>query len=667
MTQPSPKTSQRNTSTTTHHSPTTHPTHPLPSAAGILTALLIPAILFSVHLPSVNLTAPKQLIAYLIFAPLTALFLADLIRRRRMLPEPSAILFSWRRRAIGSLMALIIMMLLWRMVPGGIMIRREVSRILPGLIIALFWWFSGVSRQLQSMVHRVFAVSAAILALGGVAQILGLDPVDWEYSFREGVFSFMGHPNMLAPCLVMGLACQWGLARAEDHRHHRRLWGCLVPLTAGCLVLTFSKGAWFGVMLALCIAAILLGTHRLRLVIVSLCVAAVLIGIIAVAAGWVMPERLVADNSLRPAIWSASLTIPDTPIQWLIGRGPGTWFIHFPSHRSPIFLHTFRRTENIRHAHSEPVEFLVETGLTGVLLVILLITFYVRSLIRARKDRSLYPGETAAFWGVLAVLIHSTVSVNFRTFSVWTVFWIFWAFSRITHRSPEPAVSQPAAVSPWDRWVHAVVIVLVGISLFLSVGGIRQGFRAMQSATALYQGQTLRGSGDLHGAVTQLERAAALDPGNLDARYDLAVTLYEAGQYERSEKVFDTIAVIAPDFQRIHMNRAILYLQWGRRTGRRDLLEHARKAIERELALNDKDANHYILGSVEMALGNIDAGKEAFRVFLDRMAATRAEMERLRQFRRGETLEMVVPKNWELLLQMEAAAQSVLEKNEAAP
>ncbi|HPQ39358.1 MAG TPA: hypothetical protein PLV45_03200, partial [bacterium] len=240
-------------------------------AAVWMTALMIPVVFFAVHLPSVNMTAPKELLGYGLFMPLSILYLVVLSRGCRITGEINRANTAVRRWTVGLLSLFIMMMAAWGVatvaghgLSGGIMIRREILRIIPGVIIALFWWHTGVTLRFQRIVHGVFAVSAVPLALGGIAQILGLDPVGWAYSFREGVFSLMGHPNMLAPCLVMGMACQWGLGREAQSRAFRIVWWSLLPVTGVCLIITFSKGAWAGALIAWIISVTLLGEPRFR-------------------------------------------------------------------------------------------------------------------------------------------------------------------------------------------------------------------------------------------------------------------------------------------------------------------------------------------------------------------------------------------------------------------
>jgi len=615
--------------------------------------LMIPVICFAYYLPSLDLTSPKMFLSYILFSVLTVVFLIQ------QAVFPSGKLSHWKEPMTLALAAsgYILVYWIWYILTRDVFVQRELIRILPGVTIAIICWQSGISELQQRIFHRIFAITTVIVALGGIAQILGLDPVSWKYSFKEGVFSTMGHPNILAPTLIIGIASLWVSGKNASKKSVQFIWWSLIPILIICLIVTFSKGAWAGFIISLILTITIFSPSktRSRILIISLVVILIIPAVVLVNGNSF--HRILSDNTLRPAIWKSSLNILDTPTHWVAGRGPGSWFIHFPSARNRMFLHMFRRTENIHHAHNEYIEQLTETGLVGAGLFLLIFYLYFKIVLKRSRKQLLLPAEKASFFAILAMLIHGFVSINLRTFSLWTLFWLCAAFALITNKSDKISESfiKKTQVIHLAKWI---TLCFVTASFCLSYSGISHSAGAMRSVADLYQGRIRMDKPDKTEAINFMKTAIEHDPCNLDAEYDLAVTLYDAGLFSESEEHFSNIRKIAPDFQRIHLNQAILYLQWGKQTENAEILQNARREIIRELELNNLDENYYILGTIEFSMGNIPESKTAFREFINRMDQNRAEMKKLQGFRQSDAIELVKPKNWDMLLKMETIARS---------
>ncbi|MBN1296555.1 O-antigen ligase family protein [bacterium] len=637
----------------------------------VATAGVVPLLMFAVDIPSVDMTSPKFFLGLCASTLLMAAYSLYLLRSRphETATDPTAATGCSRPISGQWILSLLFVMnLIWLAVSlaGQPIITHEITRILPGMGVALFWWYTGVTRKQQQVVFSVVAGAGWMMALGGIAQFAGLDPVPWQYSFQEGVFSFMGHPNILAPCLVMALAGQAAAGTATVSRYGRWVWWSMIPVTLLALLLTKSKGAWAGAVLSLAMSSLCLGRRQVRRTALTIITVLLMVAGVFLIGHGSSRGQFLSDLALRPAIWKSSLNMIDSPVRLLIGRGPGTWFIHFPASRGASFLHRFRRTENIRHAHNEYIEQITESGVIGTALFLCLTAGFFFDVIRTRNSRRLTPYEITAFWAVPAVLFHAAVSINLRGFALWTVFWIFWAFSRESGQAT-PARSSDVLVRPLNHSPRSLllnrsvpragVVSLLLLTGIVSAAGVIPAFGSMRSASDQYQGRVRMGGVDGDAAVAFLTRAADRNPLNLDARYDLAVSLFESGRYGDAERTFDAVRLIAPDFQRIHMNRTILYLEGGRRDNRPELFARALAAIQRELLLNDVDENHYLLGAVEAALGDDVAARDAFEAFLVRMDRNRDDLNRLGQLRGAESVALVRPKNWEMLEQMEDAAR----------
>lgn len=621
------------------------------------TILLLVMIGCVIQFPSVDLTTPKQFYGTLIILGMVVIWFVLLVYRSESTDTLHASVFRHVPSHFLVTLTYFAYMAIRSLSDGAPLTTRELLRISPGIILAVVWWSVVLSRKQHTTIYSGFASVSGILAAGGIFQWLGLDS-SWNYAFQEGVFSTIGHPNMLAPFLVTGMVVSLALGITARHRFIRYFWYLLMALNTFCLLLTASKGAWLGAIIAGVLLVVTGNLPRVRYGVLAALIAISLIACVYCSVAEIKPARILSDFSLRPAIWKDTLTIPQTPAQWLLGTGPGTWFIHFPEARSPQFLPRFRRCENVRHAHCEYLEQLTESGIIGLILFLGVILSWCRWMLSRYKNKRATLLETAVLFSVIAIAFQGIVSVNFRSFSVWMLFW-FLLGTGYSHSTSETDQQSNDVIASL-RWI-LILFALTGFGILWH--GVTVSYGIMHSASCQYQGQIQMGSGRKDIAIECLNKAITWDPCNLDATYDLAVTNYETGRYADSEQLFRQIQTIAPDFQRIHMNLAVLYLDWSQSMDRQDLLQTAHNEITREISLNDLDENYYLLGVIEAARGNSGASHNAFLEFLMRMDTNRKAQKTLCDIRGSDPQELVRPSNWDLLLQMERYARQQVNRD----
>ena len=236
-----------------------------------------------------------------------------------------------------------------------------------------------------------------ITSVIGIRQLYG-DPrslARWSdaNSLAEGtirIYSTLDNPNLLGgfllPTLPLALVAllRWpGLAR--------RLFA-LTSLVVGlvALVLTYSRGAWMGMVVALAAISLFLVLRRSRswpplwrrlfplllllggttaLVVLVAAVEPLRVRVLSLVAG-----REDSSNNFRMNVWSSVLAmIRDRP--WLgIGPGNNAFNLIYPLYQQPKF--------NALSAYSIPLEWAVEAGIPGLLAGIGLFLCAVRTGLR---------------------------------------------------------------------------------------------------------------------------------------------------------------------------------------------------------------------------------------------------------------------------------------------
>lgn len=316
----------------------------------------------------------------------------------------------------------------------------------------------------------VFALGLAVTALGFLQAATSADLIYWTRPTTRDVPPFGPYYNHdhAANLIVMGMAVGLGILASQASRWNAadvpprgdlaragRLGGALLAMLAA-VVFCNSRGALLAASLAgagtaLAAAGFVSGRpRRLGLLagasasaaLVWLCLYAYVHG--GAAAGAPMDRSV----SARLLIYADSLRwLRDSP---LFGTGLGSFPAVFPSYQDQALR------ASVAHAHSDWLEFLGETGLTGAAAALgaflLLLGASVRAWHRARSRemRALIGGALAA---VLAFAAHSLFEFSFQIPANAVLFWALagfllsapaWADKNERARASSPPAAGPA-------------------------------------------------------------------------------------------------------------------------------------------------------------------------------------------------------------------------------
>jgi putative inorganic carbon (hco3(-)) transporter len=263
--------------------------------------------------------------------------------------------------------------------------------------------------------------------------------VDQESAFSKTtrVYSYLGNPNLLAGYLLPAVIFSLVAVFVWQGWIKKALALTMFVVNTACLILTFSRGGWIGLVVAfLTVMALLIywwsiemppfwRTWSLPIILGGL------IGVLLLAMIFVEPVRLrvvsiFADrkdssNNFRRNVWDAVFEmIRDRPI---IGIGPGHGSFNkiYPLYQRPRYT--------ALSAYSILLEVTVETGFVGLaaFLWLVIVTFNTAFLQmqRLRKLRS-----ADGFWLIGAIatmagmLAHGTVDTVFYRPEVNSLWWL---------------------------------------------------------------------------------------------------------------------------------------------------------------------------------------------------------------------------------------------------
>ncbi len=288
-------------------------------------------------------------------------------------------------------------------------------------------------------------LSASAVSVIGILQyftdsLIGADAwIDAEMfeDISGRVVSTLENPNMLAEYLILLLplaAAQLLTCRQRQYRTAAFFASCLV---LGCIVLTWSRGAWLGLLAGLLLFLLIWNRRTIYLILAGAAAVPFLPA--------VLPASIVSrfssigniadtSTSYRVNIWRGTLRMLRD--YWVsgIGIGEAPWYLVYPRY-------SLAAIETAPHAHNLYLQILTELGVVGLALLLILLFLYFQNTFTYCRELSLarpeFPGpdagrETTALrleaaapmCGIFAVLIQGLTDYSWYNYRVYLMFWL---------------------------------------------------------------------------------------------------------------------------------------------------------------------------------------------------------------------------------------------------
>jgi putative inorganic carbon (HCO3(-)) transporter len=313
------------------------------------------------------------------------------------------------------------------------------------LYLLLFVWMTRLLRSplLRSIIIGVYLHISLLVSAAGIRQfIFGADAlatwvdVNSSLAGTTRVYSYLGNPNLLAS-YVMPAVMLSAVALFAWKRWLPKLLAAVMLITnSACLVLTFSRGGWIGLVIG-GFALLLLLVHwysvhlpRFWRIWAIPIVLGVTTGMMIVAVMGVAPlrDRVASifagrddsSNNFRINVWLSVIEMIKT---WpILGIGPGNVAFNrlYPLFQQPGF--------SALSAYSILLEVTLETGIIGLTAMVwLLLVIFNQGWMQLQRLRQLRSVE--AFWliGAIATLVgmlaHGIVDTVWYRPQISTLWW----------------------------------------------------------------------------------------------------------------------------------------------------------------------------------------------------------------------------------------------------
>lgn len=396
--------------------------------------------------------------------------------------------------------------------------------------------------RIRSLV-RTLVLASGVVALYGLGQAVGIDPIDWQRLPFEAnrPFATYGNPDLLGGYLMFPLLLSIGLALSEKDVRWRFAYWAIFVMNGLVLLMSFVRGAWIGGFVGLVVFAIAASRARIKLTGMDWSfIGAGAAGGVAVAAASLTVKSSVMNFYSRIVsifqfnrgsaltrfqIWEAAVdAIAERPI---LGWGADTFRLLFPRFKPAEYVAAAGYLSVADNVHNYPLQVATALGIPGLALLYGLFIFAL--IVSARHafargtgtDRLLVSGVWAA---VVAYLVHLLfgLSVTGSTVFLWLCIGLL--------LSPIAAPRELRAPS-WGVWVVPVVVLAVLVGTVLNI-------RFLAADNAYMQARIM--SRGLE-RVDNAQRAVELNPYNDMYRAEVALAWQDA---------FINIAVAADPTQR---------------------------------------------------------------------------------------------------------------------
>lgn len=274
--------------------------------------------------------------------------------------------------------------------------------------------------QLRHLVYLIIGIGA-FLSLFGLFKYFGANPFPWwDYSdiqqSTERLSATFGNPDHLAGYMEMAIPLTLGFFITGFSAGKRVLMVYIAVILLAALILSLSRGGWFGLLagLSFIFLALMKDRHFKKKKLVGSITGGLLAVALIVLSTTPVVERILTmtertpETNLHSRLLGWQGVVKMINAHPLVGTGPGTFASAFTQYQ-PAGLAKQRYM-----AHNDYLHFIAEIGLPLIIVMVWMIMALYRKGFKKLKNRSrLVRGTTlGAMAGITAILIHSASDFN---------------------------------------------------------------------------------------------------------------------------------------------------------------------------------------------------------------------------------------------------------------
>ena len=304
-----------------------------------------------------------------------------------------------------------------------------VSLLMCAFILFAFLLENAIRTRSQlDLLIRLMVFCATLVALYGIFQYFfrtGYQSEAWVDSDMFSSITFrvpstFQNPNMTGQYLLLmiplGGACLLGAKEWDERILYLFCCGAMVV----CMLLTFARGAWLGLLAAGVIFLLLLAPRLILLAPIALVVLALVLPDVVISRFTSIGDLSDNSTSYRLSIWIGSAAMLKD--YWLCGIGPGTEAFNLVY---PLYS---LGTADAQHSHSLYLQTLCDGGVFTLFALLATLLSLARVLcisLTKKLDWQMRLWLVAILAGLAGFLVQGATDYSFYNYRVAMVFWAF--------------------------------------------------------------------------------------------------------------------------------------------------------------------------------------------------------------------------------------------------
>lgn len=308
---------------------------------------------------------------------------------------------------------------------------RNIALLMIAFVLSYFVVINTIENEKQfKFILYIFSIAAVITAFYGLYQYMFGDLYSQAWLDKEmfedikmRVYSTFENPNVYGEYLILAIPIIAGLLWTEKGIFKKLFWLGSLGVTMLALALTFSRGCWLGIILAIGLLAIMIDRRF------------ILLGIVALLfLPFVLPESIInrflsignmgdSSTSYRVYIWMGTLAM--LADYWFSGIGLG-----ITSFNTIYPIYSYNNI-SAPHSHNLYLQLVVEFGIVGLIIFLgMLYNFYKETIISICKKKNILTSSLIA--GVSGFMLQSMFDHTWYNYRVVLIFWIIIAFGLVS-------------------------------------------------------------------------------------------------------------------------------------------------------------------------------------------------------------------------------------------
>ncbi len=309
--------------------------------------------------------------------------------------------------------------------------------LLGGMLTVFFILFSLAyensiesQKQLDISIYLFVGAGVAVSLYGIFQYVFGFTGAEaWLDSdmFSEiqlRVYSTLQNPNVLSEYLLLIIPLSFACVITGKTAGKKALALGAFAIMCLCMVLTFSRGGWLGLLFAAAVFLVLLDRRFILLGIVGL-----------VALYFVLPDTIIdrfasigdmkdTSTSYRVYIWLATINMLKD--YWMCGIGPGTdaYNMVYPAYGYHDVI--------APHSHNLFLQIMCDTGICGLIIFLVILFVFFKMMcgsLSREKDKVSRIYQISTISAMCGFLVQSMTDYSFYNYRVMLMFWVFVAMS----------------------------------------------------------------------------------------------------------------------------------------------------------------------------------------------------------------------------------------------